>query len=111
MKRYCLALDLKNDPLLIAAYEKHHQQVWPEIIQSIRTAGIERMDIYRTGTRMCMIMEVNEHFSFERKAAADAADPKVQQWLALMSLYFEPLPWAGAGENWMLMDKIFSLPV
>src|SRR5882762_1026115 len=103
MKRYCLALDLKNDPLLIAAYEQYHRQVWPEIIQSIGESGIELMEIYRTGTRMCMIMEVSDDFSFEKKAGADAANPKVQQWLKLMADFFEPLPWAGPGENWLLM--------
>lgn len=31
MQRFCLALDLVNDPALIAAYESYHQNVWPEI--------------------------------------------------------------------------------
>ncbi|MCU0374814.1 MAG: L-rhamnose mutarotase, partial [Chitinophagaceae bacterium] len=31
MKRYCLLLDLKNDPQLIAEYEARHREVWPEI--------------------------------------------------------------------------------
>jgi hypothetical protein len=39
-QRYCLALDLKNDPTLIAEYEAHHQKVWPEIQKSIQDAGI-----------------------------------------------------------------------
>ena len=68
LKRYCLALDLKDDPALIAEYEKHHQHVWPEIIKSIKDSGIEVLDIYRTGNRLFMIMEVNEDFSFEKKA-------------------------------------------
>ena len=36
MKRFCLALDLKNDPQLIAEYEAYHKNVWPEIIASIK---------------------------------------------------------------------------
>jgi L-rhamnose mutarotase len=31
MKRYCLTLDLKNDPKLIAEYKKHHDNIWLEI--------------------------------------------------------------------------------
>ena len=27
MKRYCLALDLKNDPDLIRQYEEHHKKI------------------------------------------------------------------------------------
>jgi L-rhamnose mutarotase len=110
VKRYCLALDLKNDPALIAEYEKYHRNVWPEIIKSIKDAGIAVLDIYRTGNRLCMIMEVDEDFSFEKKAAADRDNPTVQEWEALMWKFQQALPWAKAGEKWILMDKIFELP-
>jgi len=109
-KRYCLALDLKNDMALIAEYEDYHRNVWPEIIASIKDAGIEQMEIYRTGTRLFMVMEVNAHFSFEKKAKADAGNEKVQQWENLMWKYQQALPMAKPGEKWMIMDKIFSLP-
>ncbi|HJS54238.1 MAG TPA: L-rhamnose mutarotase [Chitinophagaceae bacterium] len=109
MKRYCLALDLKNDPGLIAEYEMHHKEVWPEIISSIKVSGIELLDIYRTGNRMFMIIEANEAFSFEKKTATDAANPKVQEWENLMWKFQQALPWAKPGEKWILMEKIFSL--
>ncbi len=109
MKRYCLALDLKDDVALIAEYETYHQNVWPEILQSIKESGIEHMDIYRTGNRLFMIMEVNEQFSFERKAAADAANEKVQEWETLMWKYQQGLPGSKPGEKWTLMNNIFSI--
>lgn len=108
-RRYCLALDLKDDPALIAEYERHHERVWPEIARSIRSAGISDMEIYRTGTRLFMIMEVEDRFSFEAKAAADAADAKVQEWETLMSTFQRALPWAKPGEKWVLMRRIFAL--
>lgn len=108
-RRYCLTLDLKHDPTLIAEYERHHERVWPEIEKSIREAGIEKMEIYRLGTRMLMIMEVNESFSFEKKAEADRTNFKVQEWERLMWKFQQPLPEAQAGEKWMLMKKIFDL--
>lgn len=109
MRRYCLALDLKDDAALIAEYENKHRAVAPEIKASILGAGVTNMTIYRTGNRMFMIMEVDESFSFERKAAMDAANPLVQEWESLVLNYQQPLPWAKAEEKWVLMDKIFEL--
>ena len=109
MKRFCLALDLKNDPHLVAEYEKYHEEVWPEILDSIREAGILDMEIYRTGNRMCMIMQTTDAFSFTEKAKADAADPVVQKWEELMWKYQQAVPSAKPGEKWVLMEKIFAL--
>lgn len=109
MIRYCLALDLKDDPSLIAEYEAYHRNVWPEIRDSITAAGITALEIYRAGNRMFMIMEVGGSFSFERKSAMDAANPKVQEWEALMWKYQQAIPVAKPGEKWVLMDKIFTL--
>lgn len=109
LKRYCLALDLKDDPALIAEYEKYHQHVWPEIIESIKNSGIEVLDIYRTGNRLFMIMEVNENFSFLKKTSDDEANPKVQEWEELMWKFQQALPWSKPGEKWILMKKIFEL--
>ena len=110
LKRYCLALDLKEDTNLIAEYESYHKQVWPEIIKSIKDSGIEVLDIYRTGNRMFMIIEANDDFSFEKKAAMDAGNSKVDEWEKLMWKFQQTLPWAKNGEKWILMDKIFELP-
>jgi len=108
-RRYCLTLDLKDDPELIAEYRRYHEKVWPEILQSIHDSGIESMEIYLLGTRMCMFMEVNERFSFEAKTAADLANPKVQEWERLMWKYQQALPQAQPGEKWLLMERIFKM--
>jgi len=110
-RRFCLTLDLKDDPQLIAEYKRHHEHVWPEIIQSIKGSGILDMEIYLLGTRMFMIMEVSEDFSFEAKAEADRRNPKVQEWENLMWRFQKALPQAKPGEKWMRMDRIFKLQV
>ncbi len=109
MKRFCLALDLNDDPALIEEYKQHHRAVWPEINQSNLSAGIQQMEIYLLGNRLFMIMETDDNFSFEAKGAADAANPVVQRWEELMWKFQKPLPLARPGEKWMLMDTIFSL--
>jgi L-rhamnose mutarotase len=108
-RRYCLALDLQDDPQLIAEYRRHHEYVWPEVAQSIRDSGIEDMEIYLLGTRLFMIVEVSERFSFDAKSEADRDNPKVQEWERLMWKFQRPLPQAKAGEKWILMERIFKL--
>ncbi len=109
MARYCLALDLKDDPRLIAEYEAYHKAIWPEIRKSITDAGILEMEIYRVANRLFMIMETEAGFSFAKKNEMDLANPKVQQWEELMWRYQQALPVAQEGEKWVLMEKIFTL--
>jgi len=109
MKRYCLTLDLKNDPKLIAEYDHHHRKVWSEVLDSIKQSGILSMEIYRLQTRLFMILEAADDFSFEKKFLIDSSNSKVQEWEELMGKYQERLPMAQPGEKWMVMDKIFEL--
>ena len=44
MKTFAVALDLKDDPQLIAEYENYHQNVWPEMLESIKYSGIQNME-------------------------------------------------------------------
>ncbi|UXP31979.1 L-rhamnose mutarotase [Reichenbachiella agarivorans] len=110
-KRFCLALDLKDDPALIKKYKEYHWsgQAWPEITDSIKSAGISDMQIYCTGNRLFMIMEVDETFDPKKKAEMDVNNPKVQEWERLMDQFQIPLPWAEDGQKWVPMDKIFQL--
>ena len=100
---------MPDDAALIAEYEAYHRQVWPEILESITSAGITDMEIYRFGNRLFMIMDTNDGFSFAQKAAADAGNPKVQEWEQLMWKYQQAIPGAKPGEKWVLMDRIFKL--
>ncbi|RKQ43317.1 L-rhamnose mutarotase [Roseivirga pacifica] len=109
MKRFALTLDLKNDPQLIEQYKEHHREVWPEIIESIKASGIINMEIYHIDTRLFMIIEASDCFSFEKKAKMDADNPKVQEWEELMDTYQQRLSFAKADEKWVLMEKIFGL--
>jgi L-rhamnose mutarotase len=108
-RRYCLTLDLKDDPQLIAEYRRYHQKIWPEITESLKASGIEDAEIYQLGTRLFMILEVGETFSFESKARADGENAKVREWEDLMWKYQKALPQAKPGEKWVLMERIFKL--
>lgn len=109
MKRHCFALDLINDHELISEYKKYHKQIWPEITKSIQSSGIENLEIYLTGNRLFMIMEVDNTFCFEKKKALDSENKKVQDWETLMWKYQQALPFAKEGEKWVLMKNIYQL--
>lgn len=108
MKKYYLALDLKNDPRLIAEYEAYHQNVWPDILESIKSSGIQSMEIYRIENRLFMVMTVDESFSFDKKANMDNSNPRVQEWEDLMWKYQQEIPNSKPGEKWRLMGKVFD---
>lgn len=110
-RRFCFSCDLKNDPHLISEYREYHkpENLRSEISKSIKDAGIIDMQIYLTGNRMFMIMEVDERFDPDRKAEMDANNPDVQEWEQLMWKYQQALPWAKKDEKWVAMEKIFQL--
>src|SRR5258708_40043816 len=110
-RRFCFALDLKDDPELIAEYRRHHEKIWPEITHSLKSAGVEAMEIYLIGIRLFMIMDVNPSFSLEEKSRADRENPEVQTWEQLMWKFQQPLPHGKVGEKWLLMERIFHLEV
>jgi L-rhamnose mutarotase len=111
MKKYCLALDLKDDEKLIQDYEQYHQpeNMRQDIVKSIRDAHVLNMEIFRTGNRLFMIMEVDNEYSHNIKKRMDESNPAVVEWEALMDTFQQALPWAKPGQKWVLMNQIFSL--
>jgi L-rhamnose mutarotase len=111
MQRLYFALDLRDDRALIAEYEEWHRpnNVWPEIVESLRTAGIDELQILRCGNRLIMVIEASADFSITELAALETANPRVRAWEDLMWRFQLPLPFADAGEKWVPMKHVFSL--
>lgn len=108
--RYALALDLVDDAQRIAEYEQAHQHIWPEVRDHLRAQGVLGMEIYRLGTRLFMVMEVDPAvYSAQAMAAASLANPAIQRWETLMWTYQAPTPWTPSGDKWVFMDRIFDL--
>jgi L-rhamnose mutarotase len=111
MPRLYFALDLQEDPALIAEYENWHrpEKIWPEVVDSLRARGVAELEILRCGNRLVMIVEAQADFAGTNQAALEAASPRVLAWEDLMWQFQRPLPFAQAGEKWVPMKRLFSL--
>ena len=108
--RHCLMLDLKDDPALIAEYEAHHRAIWPEVKEHLQRQGVMGMEIFRLGTRLCMLMDTDDAvFDAERMARAEAQDPRLLAWETLMWRFQAPTPWTPEGRKWVRAERIFDL--
>ena len=110
MTRQVLTVDLKDDPAVIEAYKAHHRRVWPEVLTSLRRAGLADLQIYLLGRRLVMVVELPDGLDVRRAFAAHAvSDPRVVEWEALMKTLQEPAPGSAAGEWWAVMQPVFHL--
>lgn len=98
----CMMLDLRDDEQLIKEYESLHQQVWPEVQAQFSGYGVLSIDIYRLGTRLCMVMEADDGcFDAAAFKQAQQSNSKVQEWERLMWRFQAPTPWTPEGEKWV----------
>lgn len=108
--RRCLMLDLKDEPESIARYEDLHREIWPEVARHLREQGVIDMLIFRLGTRLCMLMETDDRrYDAQRMARAEATNPRVVEWEALMWQFQSPTPWTPTGRKWTEAACIFDL--
>ena len=110
-KRYCLALDLNDDPELIAEYIHYHkpENAWTEITENMAQSGIIDMEIYHVADRLFMIMETTLGFDPSNVKLSPSGQQANDKWEALMWKYQKPIKGAKAGEKWIAMEKIYDL--
>jgi L-rhamnose mutarotase len=107
--RTVLAVDLTGEEAAIQSYRQHHQEVWPEVVASLRRSGITQMDIYLLGRRLVMILETDGQ-DFRRCFAAHvASSPRVAEWEQLMRSMQAVPPGAAPGDWWTPMELVFCL--
>jgi len=110
MTRHVFLVNLRDDPAAIAAYREHHQRVWPEVIDSLRRAGVQAMAIHLLGRTAVMIVEVGDGVDVRRAFVAHrASSPRVAEWEQLMQSIQEPPPGAAPGDWWTEMEPVFRL--
>ncbi|HTX72531.1 MAG TPA: L-rhamnose mutarotase [Rectinemataceae bacterium] len=104
MKRYGQTIRLR--PGTLESYRRHHASVWPEVAETIRRCNIRNYSIYhKDGCLFAYFEYIGSDFKADM--AAMAADPKTQEWWAIMEPMQDPLPTREAGEWWAGMDEVF----
>lgn len=111
VKRYCQALDLREQPELIAEYRRLHSKecIQKEILDGIRQVGILEMEIYIHGNHLFMIIETSLEFRWDEAMAKLAALPGQAEWEDRVALYQKVMTGSTSAEKWQKMERIFYL--
>jgi len=109
MKYFGLTINLKDDSEIVERYRNYHQNVWPEIERALRRTGITQMKIFLLGRRLFMYMETDDSYDALQAQRVYLEQTRVPEWEALMQSLQEPVPEAGSGESWALMELVYEL--
>lgn len=108
MKSIAQALDLKNDKKTIDLYEKYHRDVWPEVLNDLKSNGIIRMEIFRIGNHLFMYCQVPDGFDAKRDFQKYTKSKKSVEWNELMMTFQQKLPETPEKEWWGEMKRVFD---
>jgi L-rhamnose mutarotase len=104
MKRYGSVIRVRPDA--VEAYKKYHAAVWPEVLAMIRGCNIRNYSIYLKDD---LLFGYFEYHGTDYAADMEkmAADPKTQEWWAVMMPMQKPLETRSQGEWWANMEEVF----
>jgi L-rhamnose mutarotase len=109
MKSFGQVLDLKNDPRTVETYKKYHREVWPEVVRSLKAAGISKMKIFLVGNHLFMYYEAPDGFVPERDFQKYTQVPRAQEWDRLMRTFQQKAPEAGPSDWWTAGELVYDL--
>jgi L-rhamnose mutarotase len=104
MQRYGSVIGVR--PEKFEEYKAYHAAVWPEILDMIRACNIRNYSIYHKDNNLFSYFEyVGDDFKADM--AKMAADPKTQEWWAVMMPMQVPWQTRAEGEWWAEMEEVF----
>jgi L-rhamnose mutarotase len=104
MKRYGSVIRVR--PESIEVYKKYHAAVWPEVLAMIRGCNIRNYSIYLKDDLLFGYFEYHGA-DYAADMTKMAADPKTQEWWAIMMPMQKPLETRVPGEWWANMEEVF----
>lgn len=108
-KRYCQYLKLNPDRLEEYKYWHNSRNIWKEIPQGIRKAGILNMEIFVIEDKAFMILETPADFNWDEAFGFLATFERQEEWEAFISQFQETEKGRRSEEKWQLMERVFSL--
>ena len=94
------------NPEKFEEYKAYHAAVWPEILDMIRACNIRNYSIYHKDSILFAYFEYIGD-DFKADMAKMAADPKTQEWWAVMMPMQVPWETRAEGEWWAEMEEVF----
>lgn len=109
-KRFCQFLKLNTATLDQYKYWHNSRNIWNEIPQGIRKAGILDMEIYVQGDNAVMILETPAGFDFDEAFGKLAGYERQAEWECFVGKFQNAGEGKRSDEKWQLMERVFSLP-
>jgi L-rhamnose mutarotase len=106
MKRYGQVIGVV--PEHFKKYKKYHVAVWPEVLEMIKQCNMQNYSIFHLDSKLYAYFEYTGT-DFAADMAKMAADPKTQEWWAIMKPMQEPVPNRKSGEWWADMEEVFHM--
>ncbi|MBZ0296566.1 MAG: L-rhamnose mutarotase [Anaerolineae bacterium] len=105
MKRVGFLLKVRPDK--IDEYKKHHEAVWPEMLDALQRTGWHNYSLFmREDGLLFGYFEAEE--SFEASLAGMDKEEINARWQAFMEPYFESMT-GRADENMLSLEEVFHL--
>jgi L-rhamnose mutarotase len=89
------------------AYDKSHEQVWPEMLDLLKRSGVSEYSIFRRDEMLVLVMCVED---FDTVWTRIEADPINTRWQKTTAPFFEPVTDLRPGERFPMMREVFYLP-
>jgi L-rhamnose mutarotase len=90
------------------AFERHHANVWPEVLEILYECNIRNFSMYRYGELLFEYLEyVGTDFESDMKKVSQ--NPKNIEWRNLIAPLLERVEEATSSEHWHIIPEVFHL--
>ncbi|GAB1363885.1 L-rhamnose mutarotase [Rhodobacter sp.] len=73
-------------------YKKRHDEIWPEMLEALRAAGIRNYNIFRHGLTLFGFFETDDLEATKAFLRTNAVDQRWGEWMApIMKIEIDPV--------------------